>query len=347
MQRIMSRMEKNMKKIIVLLMCVIMTTSLFICGCGKKTSKDGLKEIIFCLDWTPNTNHTGLYVALEKGYYEDAGFDVKIVQPPEGGATLMCASGQAQFAIDAQDTIAASFDLDNPIEVTAVAAILQHNTSGIISRAGEGLDTPKGLEGKTYATWDSPIEQEMIKYAMKISGGDFSKVNLIPNAITNEAAALEAKQTDAVWIYYGWSGINAEISGLDFDYWDFASITEELDYYTPIIIANNKYLKDNADDAKAFMEATKKGYEYAAENPKDAADILINGDETGSLRGCEELVYKSQEWISKQYISDAKEWGVIDETRWNKFYKWLYENKLTSNDLTGKGFSDEYLQTSN
>jgi len=337
----------KIKRIIALIMCMVMMFCVTGCSCGKDESKDGLKEIVFCLDWTPNTNHTGLYVALEKGYYEEAGLNVKIVQPPEGGSTLMCASGQAQFAIDAQDTIAASFDKENPIEVTAVAGVLQHNTSGIISRAGEGMDTPKGLEGKTYATWDSPIEKEMIRYAMKVDGGDFDKVNLIPNAITNEAAALEAKQTDAVWIYYGWSGINAELSGLEFDYWDFASITEELDYYTPIIIANNEYLKENADEAKAFLEATKKGYEYAAKNPKEAADILIKGDETGSLRGSEELVYKSQEWISKQYIADEKEWGVINEKRWNTFYKWLYDNKLTSNDLTGKGFSNEYIKTSN
>lgn len=335
----------KVKRIMALALCIV--TVMSFAGCGKEESKDGLKEIVFCLDWTPNTNHTGLYVALEKGYYKEAGFDVKIVQPPEGGATAMCASGQAQFAIDAQDTIAASFDSEHPLEVTAVAGVLQHNTSGIIARAGEGMESPKGLEGKTYATWDSPIEQAMIKYAMEKEGADFSKVKLIPNTITNEAAALSAKQTDAVWIFYGWSGINAELTGLDFDYWDFAGITEELDYYTPIIIANNKYLKENASDAKKFMEATKKGYEYAAENPKEAADILIKGDDTGSLRSSKELVYKSQEWISKQYITDGKEWGVFDENRWNTFYKWLYENGLTKKDLTGKGFSNEYIKTSN
>lgn len=335
---------KNIKRITALALCIMVMMSFVGCGDKKGKDKDGLKEIVFCLDWTPNTNHTGLYVALEKGYYEEAGFDVKIVQPPEGGATAMCASGQAQFAIDAQDTFAASLDSDTPLGITAVAGILQHNTSGIISRADEGMESPKGLEGKTYATWDSPIEQAMIKYVMEAEGADFSKVNLIPNTITNEAAALEAKQTDAVWIFYGWSGINAELTGLDYDYWDFASITEELDYYTPIIVANNEYLKENSEDAKKFMEATKKGYEFAAENPKEAADILVKGDETGSLRGSEELVYKSQEWISKQYIADAAEWGVIDETRWNSFYKWLYDNKLTKSDLTGKGFSNEYIK---
>lgn len=94
---------------------------------------------------------------------------------------------------------------------------------------------------------------------------------------------------------------------------------------------------------KHSLQQSKKGYQYAIDNPKKAADLLIAGDDTGSLKGSEDLVYKSQEWLSKQYVADADNWGVIDETRWNNFYKWLAENKLTTKDLTGKGFSNDYL----
>ena len=301
------------------------------------------KEITVCLDWTPNTNHTGLYAAQALGYYEEEGLDVTIVQPPENGAALMCASGQAQFAVDAQDTIAAAFDMDEPLGITTVATILQHNTSGIVSRAGDGIDSPKGLEGKTYSTWESPIELAMIEYVMGQDGGDFSKVTLIPNDITDEPAALTAHQTDAVWIFYGWSGINAQVEGVDVDYWSFGDLAPELDYYTPILIANNAFLEEDPDTARAFLRATAKGYEYAVENPEDAADLLIAGDSTGSLADAQELVYESQKWLAGEYINDAPAWGVIDPERWNAFYGWLYKNGLTSNDLTGIGFSNDYL----
>ena len=280
------------------------------------------------------------------GYYEDAGLDVEIVQPPENGAATMCASGQAQFAIEAQDTMAAAIDSDNPLGITAVAGLIQHNTSGIISRKGDGIDSPKGLEGQTYSTWESPIEQATLKTVMKDEGADFSKVKLIPNNITDEPAALKAKQTDAIWVFYGWGGINATVEGVDCDYWNFKDIDPVFDYYTPVMIANNDFLKDSPDEAKAFLAATEKGYQYAIDNPKKAADILIEGDNTGSLKGSEDLVYKSQEWLSKQYVADADNWGVIDETRWNNFYTWLAQNKLTTKDLTGKGFSNEYLPSS-
>lgn len=328
----------------------MMLVSLTACGSSSskkdaKSSDDGKKltKITFCLDWTPNTNHTGLYAAKALGYYKDAGLDVEIVQPPENGAATMCSAGQAQFAIEAQDTMAAALDSDKPLGITAVAGVIQHNTSGIISRKGDGIDSPKGLEGKTYSTWESPIEQATLKTVMKDEGADFSKVKLIPNNITDEPAALKANQTDAIWVFYGWGGINADIEKVDCDFWMFKDIDEVFDYYTPVIIANNDFLKDSPDVAKAFLKATEKGYEYAIDNPKKAADLLIKGDDTGSLKGSEDLVYASQEWLSKQYVADQAKWGVINETRWNNFYQWLHDNDLTKTDLTGKGFSNDYL----
>ena len=304
---------------------------------------DELTKITLCLDWTPNTNHTGFYAAQALGYFEEEGLDVEIVQPPENGAVLMCAAGQAQFAIDAQDTMAAALDKEEPLGITAVAAMIQHNTSGILSRAGDGIDRPKGLEGKVYSTWESPIELKMIEYVMEQDGGDYSKLTLIPNEITDEPAALAAHQTDAVWIFYGWSGINSEVEEVDCDYWNFSDISPELDYYTPVIVANDSFLEESPDIARAFLSAAARGYEYAVENPKEAADMLIEGDTTGSLRGSEDLVYASQEWLAERYIDDADRWGVFDEERWNAFYGWLADNNLTQHDLTGKGFTNDYL----
>ena len=101
----------------------------------------------------------------------------------------MCAAGQAQFAIEAQDTMAASLALDQPLGITAVAAVIQHNTSGILSRAGDGIDTPAGLTGKTYSTWDSPIELAMLENVVNSDGGDFDQVTLIPNDITDRTGS--------------------------------------------------------------------------------------------------------------------------------------------------------------
>lgn len=330
------------KRIAALFLAAFMVLAFASCQTGD--DQNGTAKITLCLDWTPNTNHTGFYVAQAKGYFKEAGIELTIVQPPENGAAAMCAAGQVQFAIDAQDTLAPAFALEEPLSVTAVAALIQHNTSGIVSRKGEGMDTPKGLEGKTYSTWDIPTEQAILKHIMKEDGGDFSKVNLIPNVITDEAGALKEKQTDAIWIYYAWGGIATELSGLEFDYFSLKDQNSMFDYYTPVLIANNTYLKENPEQTKAFLKAVQKGYEYAIQNPDEAAQILIAGDETGSLKDSAELVKASQNWLATQYKAEAAQWGYIDPARWDGFYTWLSENNLTEKTLApGTGYSNDYL----
>lgn len=330
-----------MKKLIQLglgFSCLILFSA---CGNGQASkSKEKKDKITFVLDWTPNTNHTGLYVAKEKGYYDDLGLDVEIIQPSEDSASMLVASGKAAFGISAQDSLAANYAAKEPLPITTVAAILQHNTSGIMSRKDEGLEQPKGLEGTTYATWDSPVEQAMIKNVMEKDGGDFSKVKLIPNNIVDESLALKEKQADSIWVFYGWGGVSAEIQQVPTDFFYFKDLNPVFDYYTPVIIANNDFLVKNTDVAKRFLQATKKGYEETIASPEEAAKILLKAapelDET--------LVNASQKWLSDQYQAQSTNWGVIDPNRWNAFYNWLSENQLVENTIPeNTGFTNDYL----
>lgn len=313
-------------------------------ACTKTEQKADLKEIIVSLDWTPNTNHTGLYVALANGYYEEAGLNVKIVQPPEGDAIAACSSGQVQFAVGYQDLLLPAFTSDTPMDVTAVAAILQHNTSCIVSKKGAGMASPKGLEGKDYLTWQSPIELAMMQNVVEADGGDWSKVNQIPDVPTDEAQDVNANPNHAIWIYYGWGGVNAEISHIDVDTFFFKDLNPVFDYYSPVLVANNALMQNDPETVKAFLEATKKGYEYAIKNPEEAAQCLIDGDDTGSLVGSEELVIASQKYMADQYVADAPKWGYIDPARWNAFYNWVSENKLADKAIAeNTGFTNDYL----
>lgn len=298
------------------------------------------EKITFVLDWTPNTNHTGLYVAESLGYFEDQGLEVEIVQPPEGGADALVASGRAQFGVSFQDSMAPGVAGDNALPTTAVAALIQHNTSGIISRKGEGMDTPKGMEGKKYATWDGPIEVAMIQNVVEQDGGDFSKVEMIPSTVTDEVSALESGSVDAIWIFYAWAGVKFELTGAETDYFAFKDINPVFDYYTPVVIANNEFLEEEPETAKKFLTALRDGYEYAIENPQEAADILCEA----APELDPELVLASQEYLKDQYKAEVSQWGYIDPERWNAFYQWLNENGLTEAEIPeNAGFSNDYL----
>ena len=323
---------KKISKILILCLILVLAVS-----CGKSKSNQKIKIV---LDWVPNTNHTGLYVAKDLGYFKEEGLDVEIVQPPEGSTTALIGAGGAEFGISFQDTLAKSFAKDNPVPVTAVAAILQHNTSGIISLKEKGIDSPKKLEGKKYATWEDNIEQAILKKLVTDDKGDFSKVKLIPYTITDVVTGLKT-DVDAVWVYYAWDGIATERAGLQTNFLKIRDYGEELDYYSPVIIANNDFLKKNPEIAKKVLKAIKKGYEYAMKNPEESAKILVKNSPELDIN----LVTASQKWISKEYQSDAKEWGIIDGNRWNRFYEWLYKNKAVEREIPKDfGYSNEYLK---
>ena len=332
--------KKKIIRIAAVLLAAALTLAL--AACGNKNSTPETKNITFCLDWTPNTNHTGIYAAQAKGYFKDAGLTVKIVQPPENGSASLVGGGKAHFGIDAQDTMADALVGKNKLPITAVATILQHNTSGIISLKKNGITSPKKMAGHTYATWDIPAEKATLKQVVEDDGGDFSRIKLIPSTVTDEPTALKNKSVDTIWIFWGWAGIACKQAGLDTNFWKFADINKVFDYYTPVIIANTDFLKKNPNTAKAFMKAVSRGYEYAAKNPQKAADLLI--DQNSELKDSKKLIYASQKYLSKEYIKDAKKWGYIDPARWNRFYNWMNQHKLTKEPLkSGTGFMNDYL----
>ena len=326
-----------MKKYIVAMAIVI---AMALSACGSKEDS-GLEKVTFVLDWTPNTNHTGLYVAQKLGYFEEAGLKVEIQQPPEDGAVVLVASGKADFGVSFQDSMAAAISGDDALPITAVASVIQHNTSGIISLAGKGMDTPKGMEGHSYATWNGAIELATLEEVVKADGGDFSKVELIPSTVTDEVTALKTDSVDSIWIFYAWAGVKTELEGLDTDYFEFAEIAPVFDYYTPVIISGNRFLEENPETAKAFLKAVQKGYEYAIKNPEEAAAILCEA----APELDEELVVASQKYLADKYQADAEYWGYIDSDRWNNFYQWVNDKGLLEDEVPlNTGFTNEFLK---
>ena len=170
-------------------------------------------------------------------------------------------------------------------------------------------------------------------------GGDFSKVKMIYNSATDVVTALQTN-IDTVWIYYAWDGIATEVKGLETNYFAFKDINPALDFYTPLLIANDSFLKEHPDQAKAFLKAARLGYEYSIEHPEEAAAILCEyAPETDK-----EIAVASQKYLASQYKAEVERWGEFDQKRWDTFYDWLYENKVIAKEIPdGKGFTNDYL----
>ena len=303
---------------------------------GSSSEKTALT---FCLDYTPNTNHTGIYVAKNQGYFDEEGLDVTIVQPADGTAEGAIGTGQAQLGISYQDYIASAYDAGNT-GLTAIAAVIQHNTSGIMSRAEDNITRAKEMEGHVYTTWDLDVEQATIKQVMESDGGDYSKLTMVPYTTDDDVAGLKTNMYDCVWVYEGWAVQNAKVQGYDVNYFDFRAMDDVFDFYTPVIAANTEYAQANPEVVKAFLRAAKKGYEFAVSQPDEAAKILC--EEVPELDS--ELVDASAAFLAGEYVSDAESWGVIDPDRWSAYYQWLNDNSLVENKLdVNSGYDTSYL----
>ena len=145
-----------MKKLICLLLAALLAAA------SLGALAEAQTDVTVILDYIPNTNHTGMYVALDKGYYAEAGLNVKIIEPTEGATNTLVAVGKGDFGIAYQEDVTLARAMDEPLPIRAIAALIQHNTSGFVSWAGKNITSVKDFEGKTYAGWGGPGEEAVL-----------------------------------------------------------------------------------------------------------------------------------------------------------------------------------------
>ncbi len=298
-----------------------------------------LQEITVLLDWVPNTNHTGMFVAIEKGFYQQEGLEVTIIQPAEGGPAGLIAAGQGEFGISYQEQVTFARTSKEPLPVVGIAAIIQHNTSGFASPAEKGIERPRDFEEKKYGGWGSPVEEATIKALMEIDDADFSQTEIVTIGAIDFFAAVQ-EYVDYTWIYYGWDGVAAELMNFPINFILLQDYAPELDFYTPVIIVREQLLEKEPELIRKFLRATEKGYQYSMENPEDAVeDLLKHAPEINR-----EIAIASQRYLAEQYQADAPYWGVMESQRWENYARWLYERGLIDRMLDVKAaFSNDFL----
>ncbi|HBG22416.1 MAG TPA: ABC transporter substrate-binding protein [Peptococcaceae bacterium] len=322
----------------IIVVCVLSLSLLLLGGCEQQQkSSEQAQNVTVVLDWTPNTNHTGIYVAQKMGYYEEEGLEVEITQPGEGTATQLIAADQGDFGFSYQEDMTIARTKGLPVK--ALAAVIQHNTSGFASPEEKGIETPQDFEGKKYGGWGSPAEEAMLKALMQQVGADFDTVEMINIGAANFFSSVE-KDVDFTWIYWGWTGVESEIRDVPLNFVQLRDYHDALDFYSPILIASEQTIEEKPEVVEKFMKATARGYEYCIDNPEQAGEILC--ESVPELN--KDLVIKSQEYLADEYQSDASRWGEMSEERWEKYANWMYSQELIETPLEANdAFTNDFL----
>jgi ABC-type nitrate/sulfonate/bicarbonate transport system substrate-binding protein len=328
--------KRHLGKIILFLVVMLIAAS---CQAAAPPATPSSTPVVAMLDWFPNTNHTGLYVALDKGWYAEEGLKVEIVQPAEGSTLVqVIAAGQADFGISYQEEVSHARAEDIPI--VSIAAVIQHNTSGFASPEDRDITRPQDFEGKRYGSWGSPIERAVLDVLMACDGGDVNEVEFIDIGWADYFTVVQ-RDVDFAWIFYGWTGIEAELRDMPVNTVMLSDWSDCVpDYYTPVIITSEQNISEKPDLVRSFMAAISRGYEFAIENPAEAADILLKYAPESNP----DLVRRSQEWLSPHYQADATRWGEQELEIWQGYADWMANRDLLPRHIEAeKAFTNEFL----
>lgn len=310
-------------------------------GATEFAQADAPTNVTLMLDWTPNTNHTGFYVAQALGYYAEANLTVSIQEPTDLLVEAVITSGAAEFGVGYQEV--ATYARADEMPIVSLAAIIQHNTSGFVTLHDEDpISTPSDFAGLSYGGFGQPdLESAVINALIACDGGTADSFEYIDVGWADAFELMQRDRIDFAWMYYAWTGIEGEQRGLDLDAVMLMDYFECIpDYYTPILITSEDVIAEQPDVVAAFVQATARGYAYAIENPADAAEILI----AAAPEIDADLIRASAEWLAPQYQADAPRWGQQTEAVWQGFSDFLVANGILEAGIDAQvAFTNEFL----
>ncbi len=283
------------------------------------------------LDWTPNTNHIGFYVAQAKAWYADAGITLDILPYGTTAPEAVLAAHQAECGISFQDALTFAVAAGAPI--TSTMAILQRTAQEIAVLDSSSITRPKDLDGKVYAGFGYPNEVPTLQAVIRHDGGTGTFDSVTVDTAAYEA--LYAKRADFVITFSAWEGIEAGMRKIPLRTFQFTDYGFP-DFYQVVLACDRDWLAKEPAAAKAFIAATVNGFEFAAANPEDAAALLVAAN-PGVFDANPDLPKASAVFLAdhKLFIDANGAVGVQTLAEWTGYSSFLYDQGLLV-DANGK-----------
>lgn len=313
-----------MKRIIVLTIALAaLATVLMSMAC---TSEEEAVPVKLALDWYPNANHLGLFIAQQKGYFEDEGLDVTMYTPSDPSTVLQTvASGSDDFGMNYQPDVILARNENVP--VVSIAAVVQHPLNSVMALQSSGITRPSQLAGKKVGYPGIPTNEPLLDTMLKADGvaGGLAEVELVNIGFNIGESLISEKVDAAVGAYWTHESILLENQGhpvnvMKMQDWGVP------DYYELVLVTSEDYLEENRDVAEKFVRAIKKGFEEAIADPQAGVDILVEQnpdeiDEAIDRPGADLLVPQWQ-------LPSGGGFGTQESGRWDSFVDWMKQQGM-------------------
>ncbi|NIZ47148.1 ABC transporter substrate-binding protein [Entomospira nematocerorum] len=311
-----------------IMVCFIMA-SMVSCRFGatdRVEDTDAEKVVIrVMLDWVPNTNHIGLYVAKALGYFEEAGVHVEIMQPPEDGGLDFLMTDKVDILVGYESTLFLS--RDRGLDIIAVAAILQENDSVLVALPESNIRSPRDFVGKRYLSYGGSNDINVVRTLMEIDGVKNPEVIVATTGSMADLQALMRGEGDYVWLFRGWDVLAAELQGIELNEILIRDVAPALNYYTPMYLTTDRAMGKRVSDMQLFFEVLTRGYIYAVENPDKASELFLQ--EVPGMNA--ELVRASTRHLADLFVTSEGYFGRMNAEVFERYLQWAISQNLLPN----------------
>ena len=290
-------------------------------------------KISLALDWYPNSNHAGIYSALEEGYFDEENLNIEIYTPSDPTAIISSvASGRDEFGLSyAPDILQAQ---SAGLEIVSVLSIAQHPLNSIMTLREREINSPKDLEGLKIGYPGIPSNKAMLETVLNSEGLTIDDVEILDVGFELVRALISGSVDAIIGAYWTHESIVMELQGFEID----VMRLEEWgvpDYYELVLIVNKDFLVNNDSEVEKMISAFSKGYLHAIDHPEDSINSIIK------IAG-KEIVEEDVEQKGIKLLipiwSDSIKFGYQDLNKWEETYNWMKENHFLENDFNIKDF---------
>ena len=275
--------------------------------------------VTVALDWVPNLNHIGLYVAQARGWYAAAGLKVTLLPYGSVSPDTLVLAGKADLGISGAESVTAAVAAGQPL--VSVAAIYATNAASFAVLNASDIRRPRDLDGRVYAAFGAPYETPIIQTMIRRDGGKGTFKSPTLNVFGLDA--LLTRRADFMWVFGAVEGVQARRAGHPLRTFSMKDYGVP-DYYTPVFTADRRTLAARRAKLRAFMAATARGYDYARTHPAEAARLMVAAAPRGTFPDPGVLTDGLHELIRQgAYRAPGRSWGAQTLKMWTDYPAFL------------------------
>tara|TARA_B100000989_G_scaffold96451_1_gene70219 strand:+ start:1646 stop:2554 length:909 start_codon:yes stop_codon:yes gene_type:complete len=290
-----------------------------------------MKKIKLALDWTPNINHIGFFVAKEKGFYEENDLKVEFLTPELDDYLTTPAKkvemNMSDFGLCPTESLISFRTKKNPFILKGLMTIFQEDVSAIATIESNNILRPKHLDDRSYASYKARYEDKIVKKMIINDGGKGNLKIFYPKRLGIWNTLIENKY-DSTWIFINWEGVEASKKNIDLKLYKMSDFGIPYSY-SPILFSSSDYINNNSNTVKKFIESSRKGYIYCYENMGEVVSIL-NKFVPETDKGIDLIECLK---ISIDHFGPRENFGKIDLKKIDIFLKWLKDNNIENNSF--------------